>query len=151
MTAERQEKVCDIIRNMGYNKSLQGIRPRCLEGRIVSDADMLDAIGAMGTIRCLAYALARCDTPIFDKDIWPEVNLTAQEYRTPNRKSDNFINHFFEKLLKLKDMMMTESGRKEAEIRHQFMVGFLQEFFREQGCEEWIAYLERYGMNNSAA
>lgn len=94
VTAERQEKVCDIIRNMGYNKSLQGIRPRCLEGRIVSDADMLDAIGAMGTIRCLAYALARCDTPIFDKDIWPEVNLTAQEYRMPNRKSDNFINHF---------------------------------------------------------
>lgn len=151
VTAERQEKVCDIIRNMGYNKSLQGIRPRCLEGRIVSDADMLDAIGAMGTIRCLAYALARCDTPIFDKDIWPEVNLTAQEYRTPNRKSDNFINHFFEKLLKLKDMMMTESGRKEAEIRHQFIVGFLREFFWEQGCEEWIAYLERYGMNNSAA
>lgn len=90
MTAERQEKVCDIIRNMGYNKSLQGIRPRCLEGRIVSDADMLDAIGAMGTIRCLAYALARCDTPIFDKDTWPEVNLTAPRIQNAQPKIGQF-------------------------------------------------------------
>lgn len=148
---KRQEQVCAIIRNMGYNKALQGIRPQTLEGKIVSDADMLDAIGALGTIRCLTYALARCDTPIFAPEIWPQLDMSAEEYKKPNRRSDNFINHFFEKLLRLKNMMMTASGRREAEKRHEFMLFFLRRFFEEQGCPEWLEYLEQYEKNNSAA
>lgn len=151
VTAEKQAQVCEIIRNMGYSKALQGIRPQTLEGKIVSDADMLDAIGALGTIRCLTYALARCETPIFNPDVWPEVNIGAREYKKPNRRSDNFINHFFEKLLKLKYMMMTDAGREKAAARHRFMVLFLRQFFEEQGCQEWIDYLERYEDNNRAA
>lgn len=151
VSAEKQVRVCDIIHNMGYSKALKGIRPQTAEGKVVSDADMLDAIGALGTIRCLAYALARCDTPVFAPDIWPEVSLCAEEYKKPNRRSDNFINHFFEKLLKLKNMMMTEAGRTEAEKRHSFMLIFLRQFFEEQGCQEWIDYLEEYEKNNFRA
>lgn len=142
------EQVCDIIRSMGYNKALRGVRPQTLEGKVVSDADMLEAIGAMGTVRCLAYALARCHSgthQIFDKTVWPEVNLSSEEYKAPNRKSDNFINHFFEKLLKLKNMMLTTSGREEALVRHEFMLVFLREFFRENNCPEWLEYLREYG------
>lgn len=145
--AETVEKVCDIISNMGYSKALKGIRPQTLEGQIVSDADMLDAIGANGVIRTLAYALERChsgNNQIFDKNIWPELFLTTEEYKKPDRSSDNFINHFFEKLLRLKKMMFTSGGRKEADIRHKFMVGFLEEFFRENNCPEWIEYLKNY-------
>lgn len=148
-----QQKVCDIISNMGYSKSLKGIRPQSLEGKIVSDADMLDAIGALGSIRCLVYALAKCQTqgnPIFDEKVFPELNMSAEEYKKEGRKSDNFINHFFEKMLRLKDMMMTTSGRKEAEERHEFMLVFLKAFFREQGLNNWSRYLEEY-QNNIAA
>lgn len=145
--------VCDIIANMGYSKCLQGIRPQTQEGKIVSDADMLEAMGAMGTVRCLAYALDKCHSgtdQIFDKTIWPQVNLSAAEYKKPNRKSDNFINHFFEKMLKLKDLMLTNAGKKEAQIRHQFMLDFLYEFFRENDCPEWAEYLKNYEMKKSA-
>ncbi len=141
-------QVCDIIANMGYSKCLQGIRPKTKEGMLVSDADMLEAIGAVGTVRCLAYALAKCHSgtdQIFDRNVWPEINLSAEEYKKPNRKSDNFINHFFEKLLKLKDLMMTDAGKKEAQIRHQFMLDFLYEFFRENECPDWIEFLENFG------
>lgn len=154
VSAGQQEKVCDIIRNMGYSKSLKGIRPKTLEGQIVSDADMLDAIGALGTVRCLAYALSRCNEagdPVFDPQVFPDLNLTMEEYKKPNRKSDNFINHFFEKMLKLKGMMFTDAARKEAEIRHRFMLGFLYEFFREQDLSDWIAYLEDYERSANAA
>ncbi len=150
---EMAQQVCDIISHMGYSKCLQGIRPHSIEGKIVSDADMLEAIGAVGTVRCLAYALDKCHSgtdQIFDKNVWPEVNLSAAEYKKANRKSDNFINHFFEKMLKLKDLMLSEAGKKEAQIRHRFMLDFLYEFFRENDCPEWIAYLEAYEMKKSA-
>lgn len=148
---ETAMKVGEIIRTMGYSKALKGIRPQTLEGRIVSDADMLEAMGAMGLIRCLAYALERCHGgchQIFDSSIWPEVNLSAEEYKKANRPSDNFINHFFEKMLKLKNMMFTVAGRKEAERRHDFMVGFLREFFIENDCPEWLEYLDNYEKSN---
>lgn len=139
-----QEKVCVIIAHMGYSKALQGIRPTTLEGKIVSDADMLDAIGACGIVRCLTYALARCETVVFDKNVFPELCLSAAEYKKPNRPSDNFINHFFEKMLKLKNMMFTKSAQKEAELRHQVMIDFLHAFFREQKLYNWLDYLENY-------
>lgn len=139
--------VCEIIQSMGYNKALNGVRPQTLEGKIVSDADMLDAIGANGVVRTLAYALEKCHAgthQIFDAEIWPELNLTAEEYKKANRASDNFVNHFFEKLLRLKNMMFTAAGRKESEVRHSFMVDFLNEFFRENNCPQWIEFLQKY-------
>ena len=142
-----QERVCDVIANMGYSKSLMGIRPTTTEGKIVSDADMLDAIGINGIIRTLEYAFARCQkygAPIFEKDIWPELNMSAEEYRKPNRRSDNCINHFFEKTLRLGKMMMTESGEKEAKIRLKRMVNFLEGFFDENDAPEWKIYMNDY-------
>ena len=148
---EKQEKVIKIIKNMGYSKALKGIRPSSSEGRIVSDADMLDAIGAIGIVRTLAYALARCETVVFDKDIWPELNLSAEEYKKAGRRSDNFVNHFFEKLLKIKDMMLTKEGYAEAEKRHQLMVDFLYGFFDEQGLDDWNAFLSDFEKKQIAA
>ncbi|MBE6448212.1 MAG: HD domain-containing protein [Alphaproteobacteria bacterium] len=144
--SEVQQQVCLVIANMGYSKALKGIRPQTIEGKIVSDADMLDAIGANGIVRCMAFALARCETPIFNAEIWPEPDMCAEEYKRPNRKSDNFINHFFEKLLKLKNMMMTDAGKKEAEKRHKLMVSFLEAFFLENSLPQWVAYLYDYEM-----
>lgn len=150
---EKASRVCEIIRTIGYSKALKGIRPQTLEGQIVSDADMLEAVGATGLVRCLAYALDKCHSgtnQIFDEKVWPEVNLSAEEYKKPNRVSDNFINHFFEKMLKLKTMMFTKSGQKEAEIRHRFMVDFLYEFFRENDAGEWIKYLQEFEKERAA-
>lgn len=144
-----KNKVCEIIASMGYSNAMKGIRPQMLEGKIVSDADMLDAIGACGTIRCLTYALARCETVVFDERVFPDINMSAEEYKKSNRKSDNFINHFFEKLLKLKNMMFTQSGRQEAEKRHKIMVDFLFAFFREQKLDNWLNYLQEFEKQNS--
>lgn len=146
---EVSKQVCDIIANMGYSNAIKGIRPQSLEGKIVSDADMLDAIGACGIIRCLTYAIARCETVVFDENIFPELNMSSDEYKKPNRKSDNFVNHFFEKLLKLKNMMFTTSGKMEAEKRHKIMVDFLSAFFGEQNLDKWLKYLQNFENENS--
>ncbi|CAK4833996.1 unnamed protein product [Aphanomyces euteiches] len=97
---------------------------RTLEGQIVQDADRLDAIGAMGISRVFAYSGAK-GRPIHVPSLAPRENMTPEEYR--NGK-DTAINHFHEKLLKLKDLMNTEYGRKLAEQRHQFMLDYLQQF-----------------------
>ena len=144
---DETERVCDIIQNMGYSKALKGIRPQTVEGCVVSDADMLDAIGANGLVRCLAFALQRCTqcgAPIFDGKVFPELNLTAEEYKKPNRLSDNFINHFFEKMLRLRGLMMTSSGKEEAVRRHEFMIVFLRQYFEENNADEWLKYLDAY-------
>lgn len=151
VSASFQDKVCAAIGDVGYSKRLNGNMPVTAEGRIVSDADMLEAMGATGIIRCMAYALARCTqygTPLFDAEVRPEPDMSAEEYKKPDRRSDNFINHFFEKMLKLRNMMFTAAGRREAEIRHNFMVAFLREFFREQNCDNWLEYLENYEKHN---
>lgn len=147
---QMMEAVCSIISHMGYSNLLAGFRPTTIEGAIVSDADMLDAIGVNGIIRTLQYAFMRAQKygiPIFDKDVWPELNLTSEEYKK-RRKSDNCINHFFEKGLKLKDLMLTEAGKKEAQIRHQRFVCFLEGFFEENNTPEWLDYLHNFLENN---
>ena len=142
-----QRKVCNVISNMGYSKSLEGIRPQTIEGKIVSDADMLDAIGINGIVRTLNYAFARYQkygTPVFDKNVWPELNLTADEYKMKGRKADNCINHFFEKTLRLGKMMMTMTGKEQSEIRLKRMVDFLYGYFDENNVPEWAEYLNNY-------
>jgi len=144
---DTQAKVCEVIANMGYSKSLVGIRPTTTEGKIVSDADMLDALGVNGIVRTLNYAFARCQkygTPVFDKKVWPEINLSAEEYKRKGRKADNCINHFFEKTLRLGKMMMTNSGREQSKIRLKRMVDFLYGYFDENNVPEWTEYLNNY-------
>ena len=147
VSATFQDKVCAAIGDVGYSKRLNGNMPVTAEGRIVSDADMLEAMGATGIIRCMAYALARCTqygTPLFDAEVWPEPDMSAEEYKKPDRRSDNFINHFFEKMLKLKNLLLTEAGKAEGEKRHEFMVAFLRRFFDEYDAADWQEYLDAY-------
>ena len=140
-------EVLDIIANMGYSKLLAGIRPKTIEGMVVSDADMIDATGINGIIRTLNYAYSRClkyGTPVFDKNEWPETNLSVERYKTRDRKSDNCINHFFEKTLRLGNLMMTKEGKIMVKIRLRRMVDFLRGYFDENYVPEWTEYLENY-------
>lgn len=138
-----QKAVLENVAAIGYSKRLNGKQPHRLAGQLVSDADMCDAIGAVGIERALVYACHHGGR-IFDPAVWPNVNLAAHEYNADGNThdTDGFINHFFEKLLKLKGLMLTEPGKTEAESRQQIMVDFLHHYFREKNALEWSEFLE---------
>lgn len=136
-----QNQVCTQLSNIGYSKRLKGCCPTTLEGKIVSDADMCDGIGANGILRVHAYSMKN-GRPFFDKNIFPIENMTADKYTS--KTSDTSVCHMFEKLLKLKDLMLTDSGREEAISRHQIIVDFLYHLFLEDDVPEWIQYLDNY-------
>ena len=137
--------VLENIAAIGYSKRLNGKQPQRLAGQLVSDADMCDAIGAVGIERALVYACHHGGR-IFDPAVWPNVDLAAHEYDVSGNThdTDGFINHFFEKLLKLKGLMLTEPGRIEARKRQYVMVDFLRAYFREKNVPEWSEFLEGY-------
>lgn len=140
-------RVLEIIRTMGYNKYLEGVRPRTLEGMIVSDADMCDAIGAEGILRCHSYGLSR-GAVFFDPTVAPEiVERTADEYR--NAKEIHSAQHFFDKLLRIPSIMLTSAGKEEAALRGKIMVDFLHELFREEAAGEWKRFLDDFTRRQS--
>ncbi len=118
--------VLEIIAAMSYKG---GGRPpmRTLEGKAVQDADRLDAIGAIGIARAFAYSGAH-EQPIHDPELPPRSEMTYEEYRSGRSTA---INHFYEKLLKLKDTMNTDYGKMLAAERHDAMERFLRRFFWE--------------------
>lgn len=118
--------IIEIVSTLSFKG---GGRPEMatLEGKIVQDADRLDAIGAIGIARTFAYAGAKGDL-IYEPTIKPREKMTKEEYRNGQSTA---INHFYEKLLKLKNMMNTPFAIKIAEERHQRMEQFLDEFFQE--------------------
>ncbi len=134
-------KIIDSINTIGYSKRLDGIVPNILEAQIVSDADMLDAIGALGMIRSLEYNISK-NRVIFDKEIFPNLNMTKDAYQKST--TSTMINHWFEKLLKLKDMMLTNNGKEMAIKRHNIIVEFLYNFFEEENLTDWKIYLDKY-------
>ena len=140
-----QQKVIENIKRIGYSRYLEGIRPTSLEGKIVSDADMCDAIGANGLLRVYAYGRSK-GQPFFNRDVFPTFIKDASDYRQTG--SSYTIHHFFDKLLKLKSLMMTNPGKKEAEVRHQYMVDFLRQFFKEENAPAWQSYLDRFLKEN---
>lgn len=149
ISEELQEQVLNIIKAMGYSNYLKGIRPTTLEGKIISDADMCDGIGSSGIIRSVVYAVSdKGNGRIFDKDIMPNVNITIEEYNGNGTNTthdiDSAINHFFEKLLKLSNLMMTSSGKEEATERQEIMIDFLRHFFKEENVPEWNEFLNKY-------
>lgn len=136
-----QNQVLGALKCIGYSKSLKGIRPQTIEGQIVSDADMCDALGISGVLRTYQYSLKN-GKPFFDKNIFPKENIEAENYT--KKCSESSVCHIFEKILKLKDLMLTDSGKKEAESRHQVVVDVLYHLFKEENASEWSEYLTEY-------
>lgn len=118
----------NIIRYISFKSSLDGGKKfSSLELKVVQDADRLDAIGAIGIARCFNYGGFK-GRSLYDPDIPPKLKMTKEEYKASNAPT---INHFYEKLLLLKDKMNTETGKKIAEQRHTYMEGFLKQFYDE--------------------
>ncbi len=139
-----QDQVCLALNNIGYSNRLKGYCPTTLEGRIVSDADMCDILGAKGILRIYMYH-TKNKSPFFDRNTFPIENITAKKYK---KCADSGVCHIFEKVLKLKDLMLTKSGKEEAESRHQFTIDFLYHLFEEENVPEWIEYLDNYQKRN---
>jgi uncharacterized protein len=116
--------VCDIVENISFKGAGAEKPMKTLEGKVVRDADRLDAIGAIGIARCFAYG-GHKGNPIHLPEVRPELHQTAEEYVT---RQSSQINHFYEKLLLLKDLMLTEAGRKMAEGRHKYIEQYLKQF-----------------------
>lgn len=140
-TDEEKEIIIDGVKTIGYSKRLEGLIPSSIEAKIVSDADMIEAMGVIGILRTYQYSLKN-NRPLFDENTFPREDIDANTYK--QKQSSTVINHVFEKLLKLKDLMLTKSGQDEALIRHEFMIDFLDEYFNEINNYEWKDYLKRY-------
>lgn len=136
-----QNQVLASLKCIGYSKLLKGFRPTTIEGKIVSDADMCDALGVNGVLRVYKYSMKN-GKPFFDKNVFPIEDMTADKYT--RKCADSSVCHIFEKILKLKDLMMTESGRQEAQERHQIIVDILYHLFEEENTPEWTEYLNEY-------
>lgn len=124
--------VCEIVKDISFKGAGVKSEMKTLEGRIVQDADRLDALGAIGVARTVAYG-GSVGVPIYDPDIPPKQYNSFEEYKKGSRHS---INHFYEKILLLKDLMNTETAKRIAEERHKIVERFLLQFFREWNGED---------------
>lgn len=120
-------KIINIIKTMSYKGGIVDSTQETIEGMIVQDADRLDAIGAIGIARTFTYGGYK-NNLIYDPNIKPIDFTSLDEVKN---KENTTINHFYEKLLKLKDLMNTRTAQKIAKKRHEFMVNFLNEFYYE--------------------
>nr|WP_158996557.1 HD domain-containing protein [Mucilaginibacter sp. L196] len=121
--------VQQIIRHISFKSGFDKLSFQSPELSIVQDADRLDAIGAIGVARVFNYGGFK-GREIYNPEIKPNLNMSKEEYKNTTAPS---INHFYEKLLLLKDKMNTATGKKLAEQRHAFMETYLQQFFMECG------------------
>lgn len=121
------DHVQQIIRNLSYKSSLGTVTFQSKELDVVQDADRLDAIGAIGIARAFTYGGYK-NRVLYDPEIKPQLHMTKEEYKNATAPT---INHFYEKLLLLKDLMKTAAGKKLAEQRHDFMLSFLDQFYTE--------------------
>lgn len=124
---ETVNHVCEIIQFSSFKGAEVENQIKTREGMIVQDADRLDALGATGISRTFAYGGSK-GREIHNPEIKPEPHQSVESYKTNNSSS---INHFYEKLLLLKDRMNTETGKKVAEGRHKFLEEFLDHFYKE--------------------
>jgi uncharacterized protein len=124
---ETIDHVCEIVGGLSFKGAGEPTPMGTLEGKVVQDADRLDALGAIGIARAFAYGGHKA-REIHNPEVSPTLHATFEEYRTAVGTT---INHFHEKLLLLKDRMNTRSGRALAEKRHRFMEEFLERFHRE--------------------
>lgn len=124
------EQIEGIIRNISFKNTLTDNNPASFDSpelRVIRDADRLDAIGAIGIARAFHYGGFK-NRKLYDPDIPPAFQQTKENYKNSAAPT---INHFYEKLLLLKDRMHTNTGKKMAAKRHRFMEKFLEEFYGE--------------------
>ncbi len=121
------DHVVKIIENISYKGGNFEKTFTSIELDIVQDADRLDALGAIGIARTFNYGGFKNRT-LYDPEIAPNTKMTKEEYKNNDAPT---LNHFYEKLLLLKDKMNTDSGKKIAEERHRYMEGFLSQFYAE--------------------
>ena len=119
--------VIAIIENISFKGGNEPQKFKSLELDVVQDADRLDAIGAIGIARTFNYGGFK-NRAIYNPEIKPELNLTKDAYKASTAPT---INHFYEKLLRLKDKMKTKTGLELAQVRHNFMESYLKQFFNE--------------------
>ena len=126
--------VINIIKYISFKNSLSktGKKFTSKELEVVQDADRLDAIGAMGIARCFNYGGFK-NRSLYDPEILPNLEMTKEQYKKSDAPT---INHFYEKLLLLKDKMNTVAGKKIALERHQYMEQFLTQFYNEWNGEQ---------------
>jgi len=125
------EHVVQIINNISFKGGKVARTFSSLALDVVQDADRLDAIGAIGIARTFNYGGFK-NNAIYNPDVLPELNMSKAEYKKGNGTT---VNHFYEKLLLLKDKMNTETGKQLAQQRHKYMEGFLEQFYGEWNGE----------------
>jgi len=128
-----QEKIVDIVSEAQYNAD-ETVVPKTLEGKILQDADWLDALGAVGIARTFATG-GRIKRAIYDPKRKPRHQLTKDDYQHKKREGTSF-NYFYEKVLKLPNMMNTETAKKIAASRLDFLKTYMDEFLKESAGEK---------------
>ena len=131
VNAELIEQVLFVIKNISFKNRAEAPENPPLELQIVQDADRLDAIGAIGIARTFNFGGFK-NNLMYHPEIKPNLGMNKEEYKKSNGTT---INHFYEKLLLLKDLMNTETAKKIASERHNFMLQFLDEFYKEWNVE----------------
>ncbi len=129
------EHVCDIVKNVSFKGAKVAAEELTKEGHVVQDADRLDALGAIGIARVFAYA-GHKGREIYDPAVKPALHDSFDQYKNNTSPA---INHFYEKLLLLKNLMNTDTGKKLAQERHTFMEKYLEKFYEEVGERERVA------------
>lgn len=124
---EDVDKIISIIKTMSYKGGVEDSSQGTIEGMVVQDADRLDAIGAIGIARTFAYGGSK-NRIMYDPDVRPMDFKSLDEVKCDNNHT---VNHFYEKLLKLKDLMNTDTAKVIAKRRHKFMEDYLNEFYYE--------------------
>ena len=134
MQQDGVQKILDVVDGLSFSKSLDrgeaDLNRLSIETKVVSDADRLDAMGAIGIARTFAFG-GHFQREMHRPDIPPRTNLSTEAYR--KKEDSTTINHFYEKLLLLKDRMYTQRGKAMAQERHEFLEVFLNRFLKEWG------------------
>jgi uncharacterized protein len=126
------DKISHIVENVSYKGAMVKNTMKSLEGKIVQDADRLDAMGAIGIARAFAYGGSK-GRPIYDSKV--KLNQLHKSFEEYKKGSSSSIHHFYDKLLLIKDMMNTKEGKKLAARRHKLMQDYLKQFHAEWNCK----------------
>lgn len=127
VSEEDSNRILNIIKTMSYKGGVVDSTQNTIEGMVVQDADRLDALGAIGIARAFAYGGSK-NRSMYDPSIKPIDFKSLDEVKN---KDNHTINHFYEKLFKLKDLMNTNTAKEIAKKRHKYMEDFIEEFYSE--------------------